>query len=167
MNGKRSKKITAMNDKIEFEKEINLALSDRKTGTWSKAIERLSKVVEDAKAIKMYAVSARALKEIGTCYFEQKKYVKSQEFYEGAMDLYCQINDQEGEVDVLMNLALIATERKRNMDANAKFDKCIEIYSNLGQQIGIADVNINRADIAILDRDYDTLQFHRVSIGHF
>jgi tetratricopeptide (TPR) repeat protein len=150
MEGQQTKTIR----NTEFKQEIEIAELERQSGSWSKSIERLKLVVDASKEAREYLFCADALNDLGTCYFEQERFDKAKEYYEEAMDLYCQIEDKEGEVDSLMNLALIANERKRFLDAEAKFDKCLDIYTALGQEVGVADVHINRADIRIEQEHY-------------
>ncbi|MBT3652820.1 MAG: tetratricopeptide repeat protein [Euryarchaeota archaeon] len=140
--------------RAEFKQALEIAELERQSGSWSKSIERLKLVVDASKEANEYLFCADALNDLGTCYFEQERFDKAKEYYEEAMDLYCQIEDKEGEVDSLMNLALIANERKRFLDAEAKFDKCLDIYTALGQEVGVADVHINRADIRIEQEHY-------------
>ncbi|MDB2333666.1 tetratricopeptide repeat protein [Candidatus Poseidoniales archaeon] len=164
MEGQQTKTIRS----TEFKQEIEIAELERQSGSWSKSIERLKLVVHASKEAKEYLFCADALNDLGTCYFEQERFDKAKEYYEEAMDLYCQIEDKEGEVDSLMNLALIANERKRFLDAEAKFDKCLDIYTALGQEVGVADVHINRADIRIEQEHYPEARENiQIALGIF
>ena len=128
---------------------IDIAEIERLNGEWSKSIKRLRQVIEASEKMKLFDICAKAYNDLGTCYFEQKKFPNAKQYYESAMDLYSQIENREREADVLMNLALIAAARKQYMDSDARFSKCLEIFKLVNNDRGIADVYTNRADIEI------------------
>tara|TARA_B100001564_G_C20669827_1_gene685664 strand:+ start:5399 stop:9262 length:3864 start_codon:yes stop_codon:yes gene_type:complete len=149
-----NQKTNQLDAEIEFKAIIDKAKKHRKKGSWSKAINLLEPVIEETKKLGLYSICAKAYNQLGTCYFDQRKYPKANDNYEHAMDLYCQINDEQGQIDALLNLALIADARKRHIDSDAKFDKCLEIYQKLDDKIGIADVYTNRTDIELVRGNY-------------
>ena len=147
---------------------IDIAEIERLNGEWSKSIKRLRQVIEASEKRKFFDICAMAYNDLGTCYFEQKKFPKARQYYESAMDLYSQIGNQEREADVLMNLALVADERNQNMVSDAKFSLCLEIFELLYFDRGIADVYTNRADIEIERGNIETgREYIDVALGIF
>ena len=97
---------------------------------------------------------AETYKQFGTTYLDMEKVVLAGKMWEEAMDLYIELDDQLGEANCLMNLALVSQYKKRMQDMRAKYEQCRVIYKKLGEDEALADIDSNLADVEFEQGNY-------------
>ncbi|HLN52560.1 MAG TPA: tetratricopeptide repeat protein [Lentimicrobium sp.] len=112
-------------------KEFNARADEIMDDSPEEAIKLLKQVIANSDGTEFRDVRAKALKSMGVLQYHQQNFRQSQEYYEQALAIYKQLDDQDGIASVLNNIGLIYERQGDFTQALKKYNDAATMFGQL------------------------------------
>ena len=135
----------------------------RKLDKYEKGIEYATRLYSIHHTNKNEIEAAKALSEIGSCYYDWGKYVEAKEYYDRALEIFNKNQNFDGIANTLRNIAKILSDWGEYDEALNYNQEALKFWEEIGNETGIANsynnIGIIYQELGNYDRAFD--YFHK------